>query len=307
MAIVSDIWSTAHGHLPMEELIRRHGFHGPAEGELSSSVWRDDPTPLQRLVQLYADRPQPGSADEANERATMQRALLAALPAWQRPAARQVLRLAERRILLRGICKRSFLQSLDVCRATARRAGQLLAGAGLLVDHDDVFFLTADELIGGEPPDVQELIRRRRERWETYRELELPQAWRGAATPVAPGTDDHASDGDDALQGTGVSSGTVTGRVRVVHDPTFGEVEPGEVLVAPITDPSWSSIMFLSAALVVDIGGALSHAAVVAREMRIPCVVNTRHGTRSLRTGDLVRVDGSSGRVTVLERAEVGA
>lgn len=302
MAIVSDIWSTAHGRLPMGELIRRHGFHGPSEGELSSAVWREDPTPLQRLVELYADEARPGSAEEATERATMQRALLAALPAWQRPGARQALRLAERRILLRGMCKRSFLQSLDVCRATARRAGALLAGAGVLVAADDVFFLTADELIGGEPRDVQELVGRRRGRWDTYRGLELPQAWRGAPVAVSRAADDEATDGDDVLQGTGVSSGTVTGRVRVVHDPTFVEVEPGEVLVAPITDPSWSSIMFLSAALVVDMGGALSHAAVVAREMRIPCVVNTRDGTRRLRTGDLVRVDGATGQVTVLER-----
>jgi pyruvate,water dikinase len=79
-------------------------------------------------------------------------------------------------------------------------------------------------------------------------------------------------------------------------------VEPDEVLVAPTTDPSWSSIMFISSALVVDIGGMLSHAAVVARELGIPCVVNTRTGTRALRTGDRVRVDGTTGTVTVIER-----
>src|SRR5437764_1958066 len=146
MAVVSDIWNTAHGRLPMDELVRRHGFHGPAEGELSSSVWRENPTPLRRLVELYADRAQPGSPDEASEGAAMQRALVAALPVGQRPAVRRLLRLAERRILLRGICKRSFLQSLDVCRATARHAGELLAEAGVLTESDDVFFLTADEL-----------------------------------------------------------------------------------------------------------------------------------------------------------------
>jgi pyruvate,water dikinase len=92
--------------------------------------------------------------------------------------------------------------------------------------------------------------------------------------------------------------------VRVVHDPSFTEVEDGEVLVTPTTDPSWASIMFVSAALVVDIGGTLSHAAVVARELGIPCVVNTRNGSRVLRTGDRVRVDGAAGTVEVLERAE---
>jgi pyruvate,water dikinase len=95
----------------------------------------------------------------------------------------------------------------------------------------------------------------------------------------------------------------VEGRVRVLLSPDFDAVEPDEILVAPTTDPSWSSVMFISSALVVDIGSALSHAAVVARELGLPCVVNTRSGTRDLRTGDLVRVDGTAGTVTVLERA----
>jgi pyruvate,water dikinase len=108
---------------------------------------------------------------------------------------------------------------------------------------------------------------------------------------------------DAALSGVGVSPGVVEGPARVVTDPSFDEVEPGEVLVAPSTDPSWASIMFLSSALVVDIGGALSHAAIVARELGVPCVVNTVTGTRSIRTGDHIRVDGGTGVVTILKRA----
>ena len=73
--------------------------------------------------------------------------------------------------------------------------------------------------------------------------------------------------------------------------------------MTPTTDPSWSSVMFISSALVVDIGGALSHAAVVARELRVPCVVNTRSGSRTIKTGDRIRVNGSSGTVEILERA----
>ena len=86
-------------------------------------------------------------------------------------------------------------------------------------------------------------------------------------------------------------------------EPDFAEVADGEILVSPFTDPGWASIMFISSALVVDIGGAMSHAAVAARELGVPCVVNTRTGTRSIRTGDRVRVDGKTGRVEVLERA----
>jgi len=88
--------------------------------------------------------------------------------------------------------------------------------------------------------------------------------------------------------------------VRVVLDPASTEVRTGDIVVAPTTDPSWCSVMFVSSALVVDIGGALSHAAVVARELGIPCVVNTRTGTQQLQTGDRVRVDGDSGTVELI-------
>jgi pyruvate,water dikinase len=86
-----------------------------------------------------------------------------------------------------------------------------------------------------------------------------------------------------------------------VTDPAFAEVEPDEILIAPTTDPSWASIMYISSALVVDVGGPISHAAVVARELRLPCVVNTRTGSRDIRTGDRLRVDGDAGTVEILE------
>lgn len=92
------------------------------------------------------------------------------------------------------------------------------------------------------------------------------------------------------------------GTARVLTSPDDENVKPDEILIAPFTDPSWSSLLFISAALVVDIGGALSHAAVVAREMEVPCVVNTRTGTTELRTGDRLRVDGTKGTVEILER-----
>ena len=90
----------------------------------------------------------------------------------------------------------------------------------------------------------------------------------------------------------------------MVTDPTFAEVEQDEVLVTPTTDPSWASIMFMSSALVVDIGGPLSHAAVVARARR-PMRRQHALGLRVLQTGDRVRVDGDTGTVEVLERAAV--
>jgi pyruvate,water dikinase len=202
---------------------------------------------------------------------------------------------------LRGVSKRAFLQSIDVARCAARHAGDILADQGVLAEPEDVFYLTTDELTGRVPGDVAGVVRRRRQRRDQYATLELPLTWKGTPVPAAAATPQRSG---DVVTGLGVSAGVVEGTVRVVFDPSFADVRPDEVLVAPMTDPSWSSIMFISAALVVDIGGALSHAAVVARELGFPCVVNTRTGTRELRTGDRVRVDGAKGTVEILERGE---
>jgi pyruvate,water dikinase len=270
-------------------------------------VWREDPSPLERRIAEY--RAKPDSADpRVRERELRRRlpecqcAVLDALPAVQRPAARAVLELAARLIPLRGVGKRAFLQSIDVARGAARAAGREMVAAGELDDPEDVFYLTVEELTGALPSDVRQLVGARRARRAEYQKLVLPSTWRG--TPEPQSVPDRPDDGPMVIAGKGVSAGVVEGRVRVVDDPSFADVEPGEVLVAPTTDPSWASVMFVSAALVVDIGGPLSHAAVVARELSVPCVVNTRTGSRMLRTGDLVRVDGAAGTVEVLERAD---
>ncbi len=300
--VVADLWRTAHGEIALAEVVARHGFHGPAEGELSGRVWREDPGPLERLIGDYATRPDPRERDalRLEARLALERDLLAAVPAVQRPAVKLLLANAARSIPLRGVSKTAFLQAFDVVRAAARRCGDLLASSGVLADPEDVFFLTDTEL-HAVPPDVRELVALRRERHALYKTMRLPEAWVGVPTPVVASSESARV---QSLTGVGVSPGVVEGLARVVLDPSFDDVEPDEILVSPTTDPSWSSIMFISSALVVDIGGALSHAAVVARELGIPCVVNTKDGSRQIRTGDLIRVDGTAGTVEVLKPAE---
>jgi phosphoenolpyruvate synthase/pyruvate phosphate dikinase len=91
--------------------------------------------------------------------------------------------------------------------------------------------------------------------------------------------------------------------VRVALDPSTCQIVPGEILVARDTDPGWAALMFASGGLIADIGGVMSHTAVVARELGIPCVVSTRHAVHLLNTGDVVRLDGGSGLVQILSRA----
>jgi pyruvate,water dikinase len=106
-----------------------------------------------------------------------------------------------------------------------------------------------------------------------------------------------------AMVGTPASTGTATGRVRVILDPVGARLEPGEILVAPSTDPGWTPLFLTAGALVMEMGGVISHGAVVAREYGIPAVVGMPDATSRLRTGQTVTVDGAAGTVTEVATA----
>jgi pyruvate,water dikinase len=305
--VLDDLWAVSRKTLGFEEFLRRHGYHGPGEGEVETRVWREDPAPLRRLLSQYAAKPDSesphASADrKAHARDEAERKLLAAAGGrLGRQRAKLTLRLARRFIPLRGTGKVSYLQSIDVMRAAARRLGTLLLEQGAFDEAGDAFYLTADELASPITTDVRSLIAERRAIRTRYQSLTLPAAWTGQPVPEAEADDDETI---RTLTGVGACAGIVEGRAVVVLDPANAEIEPGDILIAHTTDPAWVSLMFLAGALVVDIGGLMSHAAVVARELGIPCVMNTGQGTTALRTGDLISVDGGTGTVEILERTE---
>ncbi|BBZ15548.1 PEP-utilizing enzyme [Mycobacterium branderi] len=308
-AMVHDLWAASRDKLTVDELVARHGYHGPNEGELSGRVWREDQGPLRNALAGWAamaDDADPLTAEQRKraERLELEARLLARLPAWQRPLAHVVLWMAARGIPMRGVAKAAFLQSLDMARACARRIGTCLAEQGALDDPEDVFFLTVEEIASRQRADWTALVARRRERHRQYQAMELPPTWLGMPTPRTHTPVDDITQ----LQGVGASAGVVEGPVRVILDAADpdAEIEPGEILVTRMTDPSWASLMFLSSALVVDIGGTFNHAAIIARELGIPCIVNTKHGSRALHTGDYCRIDGTAGTVQILQRAQQG-
>lgn len=304
-ALVADLWACSRGQIDEDTVVARHGYHGPMEGEISTRVWREDRGPLRNLIGQYAERredadPARTRADLLSRRADALSDLLGDRSHVERARIRAVVALADRYLPMRGVGKVAFLQALDLCRASARRLGECLVREGELDDCEDVFFLTVPELTGSLPTDARALIKERREAHDRYLGLDLPSQWVGQPVPAPRQPCGPAADRPKVVTGTGVNAGTVTGRARVVLDPSDADIEDGEILVARITDPGWAALIFLSAGLVVDIGGTLSHAAVVSRELGIPCVVDTRIGTEALRTGDLIRVDGGTGTVEVL-------
>jgi phosphohistidine swiveling domain-containing protein len=300
--VLDDVWECSRGRLSLPDFLLRHGYHGPNEGDVSATVWRENPEPVRTLIESYrtkTDAPNADAGERTRRRKQAEADFIARLPRLKRPAGRAAIALAGKYVPMRGIGKVAFLQGVDVARAATRRVGELLATAGKIDNPEDAFFLTIDELNAGCPANARDLIAERRGLYAHYRTIDLPTFWRGTPEPATVEFDTDA----ESLEGTGASPGVVDGVVRVVDDPATATIGDGEILVANCTDPSWASLMFLSAGLITDIGGVMSHTAVVAREMSIPCVVNTKIATQLLKDGDRVRMDGSNGRIQILERA----
>ena len=172
-------------------------------------------------------------------------------------------------------------------------------GSGGLESTEDIFFITLPEArsaLAGR--DLRTVVNERRATYE--RELDrrhVPRILLSDGTEPAAG-EVAAADGG-ALRGTPASPGTVSARARVILDPTGARLEPGEILVAPSTDPGWTPLFLTAGGLVMEMGGAMSHGAVVAREYGIPAVVGVPDATERIATGQRITVDGSAGRITL--------
>jgi pyruvate,water dikinase len=303
--LIRDIWEHSHGRATLRAFLASHGYHGFSEGDLARPSWREDATALESTIEAYRARREDRSpaADDARRRRDRRQAeseLLSGAGMLGRTRANAVLGLASRHIPLREVGKVCFLQAIDVGRCAARALGEALADHGELDRPDDVYFLTFDELVGGVPAAARELVAERRDLHARYGELDLPQSWVGTPEPISASPDDSEA---VEVRGLPVFPGIVEGRVVVVQNPSAEAFQEGDVLVCEFTDPSWVMVINLAAALVIDIGGAMSHGAIVARELGIPTVIGTADGTKRLRTGDRVRVDAGAGTVHLTERA----
>lgn len=308
--MIAELWNVSRGALSADAFVARYGFHGPEEGEVSATSWREDPN----LVTAIADRyTRHGVEDRATEHAdrrerrlSAERSLLANLPGHQQVKAQAVLRLAKRYLPLREVGKAAFLMGLDVARFAARRHGAELVAKGILAQPDDVFSFTVAEVahgLDGARGDVGEVAARRRAKRAEYQTLSFPDRWEGMPQPRMDKADRIELRAGDTITGVSITGGVVEGSARVATSLEVAEeLEPGEILVCEVTDPSWCTLFPLVAGMVVDIGGPLSHAAIVAREMGIPCVVNTGDAVARLKTGMLIRLDATNGAVVVLDR-----
>jgi pyruvate,water dikinase len=183
-----------------------------------------------------------------------------------------------------------------------RHLGQLMVEEGRLADADLVYFFTHKELVAcqAKPSTAQQAQAEKRRKALPFQEsLEFPEVSVGVPKPI----DSRAllANSDGVLSGRSVSRGRVEGVVRVARNLEEAKgIQEGEILIAPITDVGWTPYFNLIAGLVTDVGSAVSHGAVIAREYGLPCLVNTRTATKTFKTGDRVCLDAEKGTVTLL-------
>ncbi|MEU5862565.1 PEP/pyruvate-binding domain-containing protein [Nonomuraea sp. NPDC047529] len=287
--------------------LAKYGHRGVAEIDLGVPRWSDDPTHILGVLANYLRID--GDSDlapaalfakgarAAREEVDRVAALAARRGRWRGPVVRFALGRTRAYAGLRELPKFHLVRAIAAVRDSLRAVGEHLVRAGVLDDALDVYFLRLEEaraaLTGG---DLRDLVRERRAAYEREsRRRHVPRIM------LSDGTEPEALAGpapEGALTGTAASAGTVTGVARVVLDPTGAHLEPGEILVCPSTDPGWTPLFLTAGGLVMEMGGAMSHGAVVAREYGIPAVVGVPDATRRVTTGQKITLDGSAGTVT---------
>jgi phosphohistidine swiveling domain-containing protein len=302
----------------LDDLLARYGHRAPAELELSNPSWRMDPRPVLDTVRLELKRD--ASGDDAGAIRTAAEAELAGrVSKVKLPVVKAALKKSQAMMASRENGKLPAVLLWDELRRLLAAAAPRLVERGVLPETAKsgdtpgpraIHFLRHSELravLRGDAGPGLEEIERRREAHRRCLTLDLPEL-----TEVGPGwirpLDDAfirargmlppeklAADAT-RLHGIAAAPGTVTGTARVLFDP-FDEFEAGDVLFARTVDPGWAPVLACAGAVVLDIGGVLSHGAVVARELGVPCVVNVKVGTERAVSGSTVTVDGSTGEV----------
>jgi phosphohistidine swiveling domain-containing protein len=294
----------------MSGFLERYGHRAVAEIDLGMPRWADDPAHLFGVLSGYlrldpeASTPEQHFAEGARDADGMVSALIRRARKRGRlraAAVRFCLRRARALVGMREMPKFLIITAMSRARATMLHVGRELAEAGRLAAAEDVFFLDFDETKrAAAGADLRAAVSERRERYDAeLRRRHVPRVLLSDGTELeAIGTSEASAD-MGALRGTPASAGIVTARARVILDPVGARLEPGEILVAPSTDPGWTPLFLTAGGLVMEMGGANSHGAVVAREYGIPAVVGVARATEAITTGAEVTVDGAGGVVSL--------
>jgi pyruvate,water dikinase len=304
----------AGGHEARDALqawLDRYGMRGVGEIDITRPRWSERPTMLVPILLGHVQSFEPGAAarrfeqgrEEARKKEEEILARLRALPDGEAKAA-EAQRMIDRVRTFAGYReypKYAMVSRYFVYKQALMEEADRLVQAGVLREREDIFYLRFEEL--------QEVVRtnrvdhpliaERKEAFRSYRALTPPRVLTSEGEAVA-GSYRREDFPAGALVGLPVSAGTIEGRARVILDMAEADLEAGDILVTAYTDPSWTPLFVAIQGLVTEVGGLMTHGAVIAREYGLPAVVGVEQATRRIRDGQRIRVHGTDGYVEIL-------
>ncbi|WP_206279977.1 rifamycin-inactivating phosphotransferase [Streptomyces luteoverticillatus] len=295
----------------IEAYLDRYGMRCVGEIDITRPRWRERPTTLVPVILDNVRNFEPGAAERRFEQGRQKArkkeqdvlSRLRALPDGDRKAdeAKRMIDRVRTFIGYREYPKYGIISRYFVYKRALLEEAERLVQAGVLPEKEDIFYLTFQELhevVRSHQVDDR-LIQQRKEAFRSYLALTPPRVLTsdGEAVTGSYRRDDVPA---GALIGLPVSAGTIEGRARVVLDMAEADLEAGDILVTTFTDPSWSPLFVGIAGLVTEVGGLMTHGAVIAREYGLPAVVGVEQATRLIRDGQRIRVHGTDGYVEIL-------
>ncbi|MEU0600688.1 rifamycin-inactivating phosphotransferase [Streptomyces sp. NPDC006393] len=295
----------------IEGYLDRYGMRCVGEIDITRPRWRERPTTLVPVILDNVRNFEPGAAErrfeqgrqEARKKEQDVLSRLRALPDGEQKAdeAKRMIDRVRTFIGYREYPKYGIVSRYFVYKQALLEEAERLVQAHVLSDKEDVFYLAFQEfhdVVRSNQVDEQ-LIRQRKDAFRTYQALTPPRVLTSEGESVT-GTYRRDDVPSGALIGLPVSAGAVEGRARVILDIAEADLQAGDILVTAYTDPSWSPLFVGIAGLVTEVGGLMTHGAVIAREYGLPAVVGVEQATRLIRDGQRIRVHGTDGYVEIL-------
>ncbi|MEA3217966.1 MAG: rifampicin phosphotransferase, partial [Acidimicrobiia bacterium] len=296
----------------LDRFLEVYGYRGQGEVDPTNADWSEEPLFVLSQVRSMLplgdeDAPKAQVRQATARRRAFEKTVRRKLPTLRRPLFDSLTDQAQHFTRLRELSKATWVMGMRRARTPYLAMARGLARRGAIAQYDDLRFLVQSEVkslcAGRAFAEAANVVDERRRTFLRAQRYDVPDHWVGVPKarrrpPPKP---------SEVLSGLGVSagSGPVTGMVRIVPSAEAGfarDVARGEILVAPFTDAPWTPLFIPAGAVIVETGGVLSHAATVAREFAVPCVVMVKDATRLLHDGDTVTVDGRTGSVTVVGR-----
>lgn len=287
------------------KFMEQYGHRCENEWDTRAVSWRQNPAPLLQMIQAYTtlspeDSPYRMIENTAKKRELLTNSLAEKMGSIKRRLFYYNLDIAQRSMTRREKTKSYGVKSARLLEYPLQEITHRLIKSGFIENPEDLYFLTINEIKSALHSEHQYpynlKVNERKKEFEANKYLELPENFQGYPTPLSP----KPITSENFLKGYSINDKTVTGPARIILDAKQAhELKPGEIMVTQTMDIALTPLYSIASGIVVDIGGMLSHGCIIAREFGLPGIINVKEGTRKIKNGDLLTIEGKTGTVFI--------